>query len=477
MRTGNVSQLPSGRWSVRVSLPGGQRRRCRETFDTEAEARRVAAALVERYAEAHRTLAGYAPGWLDAREVAGARSIATWRSLWRTWLEPHSIAREPLRALTPAMVRAWVGELRQQRARQTAANALHLLRRMLAGAVDAGLLEQNPAAGVRVPGGDARTVEPWTYLEPAEIDAVLRAAGDGADLVAFAIGTGLRAGELVALRTADVHTEGDTPHVVVRYGRPPARPTKTGKIRRVPLFGLALDAARRQVARAPGAVFWPAPRGGFRSRYRVLGRVHLSDGRYADVWPSVVLEAGIGRPVRWHDLRHTCASACVSGWWGRRWTIEEVAALLGHATTTTTQRYAHLGESALAQAARETAGPAGQAPATTPRRGGRSGLKLAPPVRLERTAFGLGTCPDTEADRDVAPSRGRLVAMLLDAVRAGDEDGADAAAVALASDVLATEARLAASVLAGGPTALRDALTLAELLSPPSAAGGARGVG
>lgn len=198
------------------------------------------------------------------------------------------------------------------------------------------------------------------------------------------------------LRTADVHTEGDTPHVVVRYGRPPARPTKTGKVRRVPLFGLALDAARRQVARAPGAVFWPAPRGGFRSRYRVLGRVHLSDGRYADVWPSVVLEAGIGRPVRWHDLRHTCASACVSGWWGRRWTIEEVAALLGHATTTTTQRYAHLGESALAQAARETAGPAGHALATAPRRGARSGLKLAPPVRLERTAFGLGLTDGTE---------------------------------------------------------------------------------
>ena len=116
-------------------------------------------------------------------------------------------------------------------------------------------------------------------------------------------------------------------------------------------------------------------------------------------------------------------------------------------------------------------------PATAPRGRTRSAVISAPPGRLERPAFGLGTCPDTEADRAVAASRGRLVAMLLDAVRAGDEDGADAAAVALASDVLATEARLAASVLAGGPTTLRDALTLAEMLSPPSVAGGARGVG
>jgi hypothetical protein len=31
----------------------------------------------------------------------------------------------------------------------------------------------------------------------------------------------------------------------------------------------------------------------------------------------------IARTVRWHDLRHTCASSLVAGGWGPRWSLEE----------------------------------------------------------------------------------------------------------------------------------------------------------
>lgn len=230
-RSGSVSRLPSGRWSVRVTCTDGKRRRTRETYATEGEARSVAALLVQRFDPRHRTLLAFGETWLDRLELAKARSIDTWRSLWRTWIAGTDLAAATLRGITAAQVRTWVAAIRAQRARQTATNALVLLRRCLAAAVDAGHVETNVAEGVRVPGGDARTREPWTYLEPGEIEAVLRAAADGADVVAFAIGTGLRAGELAALRTTDVHLDGTTPHVVVRYGRPPARPTKTGKIR------------------------------------------------------------------------------------------------------------------------------------------------------------------------------------------------------------------------------------------------------
>lgn len=56
----------------------------------------------------------------------------------------------------------------------------------------------------------------------------------------------------------------------------------------------------------------------------------------------------------WHSLRHTCASMLVSGVWGRRWTLQEVAELLGHRSVSTTERYAHLAEGTIARAARET---------------------------------------------------------------------------------------------------------------------------
>ena len=62
----------------------------------------------------------------------------------------------------------------------------------------------------------------------------------------------------------------------------------------------------------------------------------------------------IGRHVRFHDLRHTCASALVSGVWGRAWSLQEVCAFLGHSSISVTERYAHFAGTALETAAKET---------------------------------------------------------------------------------------------------------------------------
>lgn len=69
-------------------------------------------------------------------------------------------------------------------------------------------------------------------------------------------------------------------------------------------------------------------------------------------WPVLRKAAKVRPEVRWHDLRHTCASHLVSGTWGRAWRLEEVQAVLGHSSSTTTQRYAHLAPEALMGAAR-----------------------------------------------------------------------------------------------------------------------------
>jgi integrase len=51
--------------------------------------------------------------------------------------------------------------------------------------------------------------------------------------------------------------------------------------------------------------------------------------------------------VRFHDLRHTCASHLVSGTWGRAWRLEEVRDYLGHSNISVTQRYAHMSPHAM----------------------------------------------------------------------------------------------------------------------------------
>jgi len=163
---------------------------------------------------------------------------------------------------------------------------------------------------------------------------------------AFAIGAGLRPGEQRALLKRDVHANEADPYLIVRYGSP-KKPTKTGQPRRVPLFGLALEAVREQfvalkkVKNAKG-IFWPDKKGRYRGE------------RVPEQWGEWLKAACIDRPVRRYDLRHTCASAPVSGWLGRRWTLEEVKGVLGHTDIKTTQRYAHMGATALRDAVRET---------------------------------------------------------------------------------------------------------------------------
>ena len=56
---------------------------------------------------------------------------------------------------------------------------------------------------------------------------------------------------------------------------------------------------------------------------------------------SAQKRAGLRR-IKWHDLRHSCASSLVAGWWGEPWSLEQIKALLGHRSITTTERYAHL---------------------------------------------------------------------------------------------------------------------------------------
>ena len=309
----------------------------------------------------------------------------------------------------PADLDDLVTTLGPRLSRRSIKHCLNLVRGMLKAAMRAGHTKHDPfAAGVPLP-KEVRTTDPWTFATPAEQERILAACkGPVRHLVAFAIATGLRAGELVSLRLADTHDD----RVVVRYGGPPDLPTKSGKARTVFLNGHAKEALtawlaalpaytankRHPQGRKPTGLAFPGRRGGFRCEEHVI--------RWAE-WKGILEQAGVTRRFRFHDLRHTCASALVSGWWGRRWNLEEVREVLGHSTIPVTQRYAHLASDALANAARETEQPRCSPPELAPRPPrllarqlaklrkaiADSLKKAARPVRLERTTGGLeGRC-------------------------------------------------------------------------------------
>jgi len=156
-------------------------------------------------------------------------------------------------------------------------------------------------------------------------------------MIHCALRTGMRVGELIALRWECVNLE----HRLITVRRSLVRGVesspKSNRIRHVPISGDLLEALDG-VRRASGYVFADAagmPVKHERAR-RALGRAMRA--------------AGI-RPVGWHTLRHTFASQLAS----RGVPLQAIQAFLGHATIQMTMRYAHLLPSAYSAAVNELA--------------------------------------------------------------------------------------------------------------------------
>lgn len=311
---------------------------------------------------------------LDRRAAAGVRGIRSERHRWRLHVSTAPFANVEMSELRARDVRAWLRDMSAKKAADTRGDRLlsnatvkrsfALLSSICAAAVEDELTETNQCVGVKVPKrvDERETEEKWTYLTPDEQKALAECeAIPWADRVAirFAIGTGLRQGEQMNMPIADVHLDGPEPYVHVRFGSPNL-PPKSGKTRKVPLFGDGLAAARDAVQLAqeiyacnPDRILFPTPTGKRRGIGKPLGRSKVA-GKHVCAWKQALRLAGV-RDVKWHGLRHTTATNLVTGALGRRWTLEEIQPLMGHATIAMTQRYAKVGDDALKRAARETA--------------------------------------------------------------------------------------------------------------------------
>jgi integrase len=457
---GTIEPLPSGRFRVRVRMPNGDRKSC-GTYATEAEAEGILGALLTELAESAPlrgvTVRAMLAAWEEALELSRSYvAMANVRSIRKRWLDSAPFADMPVASVSRREIQAWAGSLRAL-GPSYARQALTHLRSAFAWANDHGLTEENPARDVRIPRRAARTEDPWTYLQPEEQAALIGTESVTEELrvmAAFAIGTGLRMGEQLSLRLADLHV-GENPRVVVRYGSKKRAP-RGRRIRTVPLFGLGLEAAKRWLQllpaycpKNPDRLAFPGPKGGFQKVSRIPG------------WKEWLTAAGIDRRVRWHDLRHTCAASLISGWWGPAWRLEEVRDLLGHHSVRMTERYAHLGASALKQAADRTSGPrvvheAPQALAAT----ADGSLPRHPPLLQKNAA-------ETSLIRRIGPNPWTASLVHAEQLLRSVDGGGDCsgALLALAASVLAAEpVRLAFQVQAGGPHAIDRGLELARLV-------------
>jgi len=177
----------------------------------------------------------------------------------------------------------------------------------------------------------------FNVLSPPEIEAVARAARDQQDAAIFltAAYTGLRMGELRALRWVDVDFAGE--RILVRKGVTrweEGRP-KSGRVRSVPLVeqvARALDGlSRRELfTGADDLVF-----------HNEVGRF-FDDGRLRTRFYTALRNAGLGHLREkddrfvFHDLRHTFGTLAVRGF-----PLSDVKAFMGHESIETTMIYVH----------------------------------------------------------------------------------------------------------------------------------------
>jgi len=159
-------------------------------------------------------------------------------------------------------------------------------------------------------------------LSPDEETRLLAAAADYLrPMIIAALDTGMRKGEMLALRFCDI--DRDRQLIVLRGGT-----TKSGKTRLVPIGTVRLKSVLDfQRIDADGedkpetAVVFSNPAGEPILHFR-------------KAWLATLKAAGISG-LRWHDLRHEYASRLVE----RGVPLAQVRDLLGHASIITTERY------------------------------------------------------------------------------------------------------------------------------------------
>jgi integrase len=171
-----------------------------------------------------------------------------------------------------------------------------------------------------------------------DADAAFRAAIQTRDphyypFFLAALRTGMRQGELFALRWSSVDLEARQITVREADYRGTVSSTKGNRVRSVAMTP-ELVAALRPLRGLPGALVFTRPNG----RPLTCNVVKHPHNR---------ARMAIGRPgLRFHDLRHSYASQLVAA--GVH--LQAVKALLGHTEIKTTERYAHLGDQVLTEA-------------------------------------------------------------------------------------------------------------------------------
>lgn len=347
---GTVYQRKDGRWVGQWSAGrdeyGNRIRGTTPPVETEAAAWKALAAARGRSSSTTRrrggeSVAAFLERWLTdvVTPTRRERTLVGYRSIVDIHLIPAFGDRD-LRALTRRDVQAWVA--RSKGSPLSIRHRVDCLRAAMGWAVKWGLIETNPAQGLDLPSVSRPYVHP---MSDAQAEAIIAAtAGEWhGPIVALALYTGMRQGELLGLRWEDVDMKRET--LVVRHSltRLPGRygiryiltdPKSVKSRRSIPLVPEAVEILREhQRSQLTGAGSW---KGLVFNR----GDKPVDGTALTHEFQASLARAGLPS-MRFHDLRHGTASLLLA----KGVPMAVVSAILGHSGIgVTVDIYGHLTE-------------------------------------------------------------------------------------------------------------------------------------
>ncbi|HVV49329.1 MAG TPA: site-specific integrase [Polyangia bacterium] len=326
------------RYRVQIRLPDGSHRRIQGTpaKNTKEAAERAEREHINRLEEQIRNpkpkgepkreppkFEAFAKTFLEISETRNKpSSIEAKESILRVHLTPI-FGRKPIDQIGFTEIQDYItSKTKAGLSKKTINNHLTVLRRLLVVAKKRALIEVVPEIEwLRVPEQD------FDYLDFGEAQRLI----DGADeewrpMITLAIKTGLRLGELLALRWRE-DVDLVKGQIVVRQSvtRGIVTTPKSGKKREVDLGDEAI-AALKSARHLRGPLVFCSADG------RMMGKNEVKH----PLWRAC-RKAGL-RQIGWHVLRHTFASHLAM----RGAPLKAIQELLGHATIEMTMRYSHL---------------------------------------------------------------------------------------------------------------------------------------
>lgn len=260
--------------------------------------------------------------WLDWQK--SHLKASTWKD-YQKIIRGHilpSFSNTELADINKIEIRQWCSTITAGNKR--IANILSVFRSALQSALDNGLITSNPLDGFSYKRKEsikkASDVDPFTIEEQTRILAALTSA-QAKNLIQFALWTGLRTSELVALDWADIDLTTGECRVNKAWTQDSAEPevpkTKSG-IRTIKLLPPAIDAlrAQKEYTYLKGLEVFQNP---------LNLRRWTGDQQIRQMWVTIMKKSGV-RYRRPYQTRHTYASMMLSAGENPMW----VAKQMGH---------------------------------------------------------------------------------------------------------------------------------------------------